>query len=73
MFMINLEREYVGPFLNFTSVVGPNGSGKSSIFDAIIFCLSAENSRKNYYDPTEFITRRGQESQEDLVEENRVT
>jgi len=31
------DYQYIGPFLQFTSIIGPNGGGKSNISDAICF------------------------------------
>lgn len=62
---------YIGPFLDFTSIVGPNGAGKSNVLNALMFCFCNERLKVQFYDLREFIQRDGNESYSDMSSNNK--
>jgi chromosome segregation ATPase len=61
---------YVGPLLDFTSIVGPNGAGKSNVLDALMFCFCNEKSKLTFFDLREFITREGNETYNEMAKKD---
>lgn len=64
-------RVYVGPLLEFTSIVGPNGVGKSNILDALMFAFCNEKSKVTIFDVREFINREGIETYREMSERSK--